>query len=135
MNKFLIFGDSYADEYSPPHPSIAENNDWQDSHSYRWTIKLKEKFKDKFYFKNMALQGSSPYSALSNLLEYYNDLNEDDIIIFFLSDFDRIDFKCPDEIKSHISNIFYSNHENNCQLYHDGQYHHHKNLATAHPES
>jgi len=83
MNKFLIFGDSYADEYSPPHPSIAENNDWQDSHSYRWTIKLKEKFKDKFYFKNMALQGSSPYSALSNLLEYYNDLNEDDIIIFF----------------------------------------------------
>ena len=54
MNKFLIFGDSYADEYSPPHPSIAENNDWQDSHSYRWTIKLKEKLKYNYNIRRRA---------------------------------------------------------------------------------
>ena len=44
MNKFLIFGDSFADEHSPPHPSSDENDEWQEKHSYRWPIKLKEKF-------------------------------------------------------------------------------------------
>ena len=47
MNKFLIFGDSFADEHAPPHPSFVENDEWQKKHSYRWPIRLKEKFQNQ----------------------------------------------------------------------------------------
>lgn len=122
MNNFFIFGDSYADEHA--------NNDenWHKKYEYRWPNFIKKQYENKYRFKNFALQGSSPYSALQKLLKKYDDLKKNDIILFFLSDFDRIDFKCPDEIKSHISNIFYSYRENNCQLFDDLEYRNHQKL-------
>jgi len=120
MNKFLIFGDSFADEHAPPHPSFVENDEWQKKHSYRWPIKLKEKFQNQYEYVNQALQGSSPYSALKKMHKF--KIAKGDIILFFLSDFDRIDFIAPDEIKSHISNIFWSSDLNRAEFYDDSSY-------------
>lgn len=126
MNKFLIFGDSFADEHSPPHPSSDENDEWQEKHSYRWPIKLKEKFENQYAYVNKALQGSSPYDALQRMQNF--NISEGDIILFFLSDFDRIDFIMPHEIKSHRSNIFWSSGSNKVEFYDDPTYDNNKKL-------
>lgn len=126
MNKFLIFGDSFADEHAPPHPSFVENDEWQKKHSYRWPIRLKEKFQNQYEYVNQALQGSSPYNALKKMHKF--KIIKGDIILFFLSDFDRIDFIAPDEIKSHISNIFYSTKTKKCELFEDPDHDNHKKL-------
>ena len=120
MNKFLIFGDSFADEHSPPYPSSDENDEWQEKHSYRWPIKLKEKFENQYAYVNKALQGSSPYDALQRMQNF--NISEGDIVLFFLSDFDRIDFIAPHEIKSHMSNIFWSSGSNKVEFYDDPTY-------------
>jgi hypothetical protein len=126
MNKFLIFGDSFADEHSPPHPSFVENDEWQEKHSYRWPIKLKEKFENRYAYVNQALQGSSPYNALQRMQDF--NISKDDIILFFLSDFDRIDFSVPEEIKSHTSNIFWSSGSNKVEFYDDPSYYNNRKL-------
>ena len=128
MNKFLIFGDSYADQHVPPYPSSDENDNWQKTHSYRWTIRIKEKFEKEYSFKNHAKSGSSPYNALSKLKDYEKYLEKNDIILFFLSDFDRIDFIAPYEIRSHLSNIFYSTQTNKCELFEDSKFDNHRKL-------
>lgn len=122
MNKFLIFGDSYADEHAPPYPSEMENDEWQNKHSYRWTLKLKEKFEKEYNFKNHAVRGSGPFNALAKLKPYIHNLKKDDIVLFFLSDYDRIDFVVPKEIESHISNIFYSNSTKKSEFFDDPSY-------------
>ena len=112
LNNFFIFGDSYSDEHAPPypnHPNQYENDEWQIKHSYRWPLKLKHKFNKSYNFKNFSLMGSSPYFSLKNLLKNIHAIKENDIVLFFVSDFDRIDFLCEiKEIKKHLSNIFYS---------------------------
>ena len=122
MNNFLIFGDSYADEHAPPYPSEMENDEWQNKHSYRWPLKLKEKFEKEYNFKNHAVIGSGPFNALTKLLSYVNKLKKDDIVLFFLSDYDRIDFVVPKEIKSHVSNIFYSTSTKKSEFFDDSNY-------------
>lgn len=128
MNKFLIFGDSYADEYKSPHPSVKENNEWQKNHQYRWPIKLKKEFQKKYIYENLALSGSSPYDALLKFQLRHDELKENDIVLFFLSDFDRIDFFAPKQIKSHISNIFYSEKKKKSSLFDDPSFKEHKKL-------
>ena len=126
MNKFLIFGDSFADEHSPPYPSSDENREWQKKHSYRWPIKIKEKFENQYEYYNLALDGSSPYSALKKMHKF--KITKGDIILFFLSDFDRIDFIAPLEIKSHLSNIFYSTESEKSELFEDPGFNKHEKL-------
>ena len=128
MNKFLICGDSYADEYKPPHPSVEENDEWQKTHLYRWPIKIKKEFEKKYFYENLALSGSSPYDAILKLQLRYDELKENDIILFFLSDFDRIDFYAPEEIKTHVSNIFYSSITKKSSLFDDPSFKHHNKL-------
>lgn len=128
MNKFLIFGDSYADECKPPHPSVEENDEWQKTHPYRWPIKIKKEFEKKYFYENLALSGSSPYDAILKLQLRYDELKENDIILFFLSDFDRIDFYAPEEIKTHVSNIFYSSVTKKSSLFDDPSFKHHNKL-------
>ena len=128
MNKFLICGDSYADEYKSPHPSAKENGEWQKNHQYRWPIKIKKEFEKKYIYENLALSGSSPYDAILKLQLRYDELKENDIILFFLSDFDRIDFYAPKEIKTHISNIFYSPITKKSSLFDDRSFKHHNKL-------
>ena len=128
MNKFLICGDSYADEYKSPHPSAKENGEWQKNHQYRWPIKIKKEFEKKYIYENLALSGSSPYDAILKLQLRYDELKENDIILFFLSDFDRIDFYAPEEIKTHVSNIFYSSITKKSSLFDDPSFKHHNKL-------
>tara|TARA_B100000003_G_C10932054_1_gene371570 strand:+ start:725 stop:1576 length:852 start_codon:yes stop_codon:yes gene_type:complete len=109
MNNFLIFGDSYSDEHDSPYPSVEENDEWQKKNSYRWPMRLKKEFSEFYTFRNFSLQGSSPYFSLNNLMQNIHNLKKNDIILFFISDFDRIDFACEvTEIKKHLTNIFYS---------------------------
>ena len=122
MNKFLIFGDSFADEHSPPHPSEHENDEWQKNHAYRWPIRVKNKYEKEYNFKNHAKSGSGPFNALTKLKSYIHNLKKDDIVLFFLSDYDRIDFVSPKEIESHISNIFYSGVTKKSEFFNDPSY-------------
>ncbi len=128
MNKFLIYGDSYADEYKYPHPSVEENDEWQKNHQYRWPMKIKKEFERKYIYENLALSGSSPYDAMFKLQLRHDELKENDIILFFLSDFDRIDFCSPEEIKTHTSNIFYSPITKKSSLFDDQSFKHHNKL-------
>jgi hypothetical protein len=59
---------------------------------------------------------------------YEKYLGKNDIILFFLSDFDRIDFIAPYEIRSHLSNIFYSTQTNKCELFEDSKFDNHRKL-------
>lgn len=128
MNKFLIFGDSFADEHSPPHPSKHENDEWQKNHAYRWPIRVKNKYEKEYNFKNHAKSGSGPFNALTKLKPYIHNLKKDDIVLFFLSDYDRIDFVSPKEIESHISNIFYSGVTKKSELFNDPSYYNNDKL-------
>lgn len=131
MNNFFIFGDSYADEHSPPFPSEVENDEWQNKNSYRWPIRIKKEFENSYNFKNYSLLGSSPYFSLNNLMNKIRILEKNDIVLFFISDFDRIDFPCQvAEIKGHLTNIFYSKRTMKADLIDDETFKH-KGLLNA----
>lgn len=132
MNNFFIFGDSYSDEHAFPYPNHSnqdENDNWQRKHSYRWPLKLKQKFNKSYYFKNFSLAGTSPYFSLKKLFSNIHVLRENDIILFFISDFDRIDFVCEiKEIKKHMSNIFYSKRTMKADLIEDSTFEYNQKL-------
>ena len=114
MNNFLIFGDSYADEHTSSifcdqtlEPNIMYDDEWQNTHSYRWPIKIKNHFEKTHVFENHALSGSSPYNALSKLMLYYDDIQENDIILFFLSDLKRVEFNAPSLSRGYSGIVIY----------------------------
>jgi len=105
-NNFYIFGDSYFDTnlyYDPM------NELWQDSHDL-WPNVLKDRYKESHNFYNFSKSGTGPHYAFNifyELLFKEKDIVSGDIILFHLSNGDRIDFACSDDLKGYLNNICY----------------------------